>query len=227
MALSHALEIASLEGSQLYGLYISNEKTSDDELEAIQANFELCCENANTPGQIAVEIGSTAKLITERARWADLVITSKKGKSLEEFRMLIQSCPTPILVVNQGNLPFKRALLAYDGSPKSEEALFLAAYLTTFWELSLMVMTVTETSHMQKPSETFVHAKEYLDQYGVPASLLETDHEPGDSILQATEEQSSDVIILGGYCDHIKGDLWCELLDQILTDSQQAILICV
>jgi hypothetical protein len=45
------------------------------------------------------------------------------------FRDLIQRCPQPVLAVPGDVSPLVHGLIAYDGSPRAEEALNIAAYL--------------------------------------------------------------------------------------------------
>jgi nucleotide-binding universal stress UspA family protein len=164
------------------------------------------------------------QIIQARACWADLVIMSVKDKHTNQIQSLVQSCPTLLMVTKSDQLGFKSILLAYDGSPKSEEALFLAAYLATFWELSLRVITILEKEQDHVNPETIVHAKEFLDYYGVPATYQETEHEPAESILKTAQDHSCDLIVMGGYSTHTRTRR--RVLDAVFEKFQQTILIC-
>lgn len=228
-AYSQGTMIAGLEGSQLFGLHISKpgKTLSKEKVEAIQTEFGQRCEACDTRGQLAFDAGSAEKIIRERACWADLVITSADSKFKSSVSAFAQYCPAPLLVTKGGISEFETILLAYDGSPKSEEALFLAAYLSTFWELSLIVITILEENHPHVTPETMVHAKEFLDYYGVSAQFLEIkDKFVSNIILKTANDFSADLIVLGSYSDRTNHLSQKRVLDEIIKKSQQAILIC-
>ncbi|NIU60737.1 MAG: hypothetical protein GWN66_02915, partial [Pseudomonas stutzeri] len=54
-------------------------------------------------------------------------------------------------------------MLAYDGSPKADEALFVATYLSCRWDITLVVVTVIETG--RTTTETLARAREYLETH--------------------------------------------------------------
>jgi nucleotide-binding universal stress UspA family protein len=147
-------------------------------------------------------------------------------KSTPGIQSLVRSCPAPLLVTKGYAPEFKSVLLAYDGSPKSEEALFLAAYLSAFWELSLRVITILEKEHNHVNPGTIIHAEEFLDFYGVAAQYQETDRDPVESILKTAQDQGSDLIVLGGYSTHAKTRTKKRILDKILEKSEQAVMVC-
>jgi len=60
--------------------------------------------------------------------------------------------------------------LAYDGSPKSEEALFVATYLSVRWDVPLVVVTVIETG--RTTSEPLARAQGYLETRGGQATFV-------------------------------------------------------
>ena len=57
---------------------------------------------------------------------------------------MIQRCPTPVLAAPRMATDLSRALLAYDGSPKAQEAAFVSTYLAVQWDITLVVVTVSE-----------------------------------------------------------------------------------
>ncbi|HBY09227.1 MAG TPA: hypothetical protein DEH22_16160 [Chloroflexi bacterium] len=227
-ALTQSLMIADLEGSQLFGLHISapNNGIKPEEKRSIQTEFEERCRANNASGQLAFETGEFTEIIVARASWADLVVIPEIALSGENLHDLVQNCPTPLLILKPQHTVFKRLLLAYDGSPKSEEALFLAAYLAIFWELALTVITSLETDHAHITPETILQAREYLESYGVRASYIQSESDPALSILNAAHEKACDLIVLGGYRHHTQAGANCSVLDEVLANSPQAVLIC-
>jgi len=113
------------------------------------------------------------------------------------FRRIIQQCPRPILVAPRTETPLDRALLAYDGSPKAEEALFLSAYLSAKWDIPLWVVSVEEKP--QPMPATLERARAYLHKRGVEAKTIFTKGDPVSRILEIIQEQHCNLLILGGY----------------------------
>jgi len=226
-AFSLGIYIAGLEGSQIYGLHVakSDRPIPKREQQAIQTEFRQRCESCDTRGQLAFDSGPMDQIIKERACWADLVVISAQ-EITTKIRSLVKSCPVPLLVIKSQINEFKSILLAYDGSPKSEEALFLSAYLATFWELSLTVITILENEHDQVTKDTTRHVNKFLEYYGVPAQYLEIDYNPVESILQTARDQDSCLIVLGGYSTYTKTKAKTHVLDDVLENSQQALMIC-
>jgi nucleotide-binding universal stress UspA family protein len=116
-------------------------------------------------------------------------------------------------------------LLAYDGSPRADEALFLATYLADRWGTTLTVVTVTEKGYV--PADTTLRAQRYLESHGVRGTYLEQSGSVGEQILKAAEEQGSNLIIIGGYGHSpVVEVVLGSAVDQVLRESRQPTLIC-
>ena len=89
------------------------------------------------------------------------------------------------------------ALLAYDGSPKAEEALFVATYLAGRWGIPLTVLTVAQRGHTS--AATLRHAERYLADHGVSATLVQERGPVVEAILHTARERRSGLLIMGGY----------------------------
>jgi nucleotide-binding universal stress UspA family protein len=138
-ALDQAIEVARGEEGYVHGLHI----VSSDHLKhstaafAVNAEFDRRCQAAGITGNLAIEVGDIPRKICERARWTDLVViplVNPPGRGplarLESpFRTIVLRSPRPILTVPTMATKMDRALLAYDGSPKANEALFLISCL--------------------------------------------------------------------------------------------------
>jgi nucleotide-binding universal stress UspA family protein len=233
-ALEQALGIARRENARLRGLHIVPHKEAKQQVEtqAVQARFERRCEEAGVRGQFALEVGGVARAICERARWADLVVvglahppgSQPVARLSSGFRTLLRRCPRPVLAVPGLVSPVSHPLLAYDGSLKAEEALFIAAYLASRWQVHLTVVTVLEDS--QVTSKVAARPREYLEGHGVQATYLEERGPASGAILGTAEERACDLILMGGYGHSPVVELvWGSTLDQVLRQSQQPILI--
>jgi nucleotide-binding universal stress UspA family protein len=116
-------------------------------------------------------------------------------------------------------------LLAYDSSPKAEEALFVATYLAGRWGISLGVVSVNEAGFVA--SEALAQAHTYLESRGVQATSISRDGSVPEAILGVAEEQENDLIIMGGYGHHpVREIVLGSAVDHILQVSRQPTLVC-
>lgn len=233
--LDQALEIARREGARLRGLHVvhSAEEVQNQGTRAIQVEFDRRCEGAGVPGNLAVQVGKVARAICQRARWTDLVIVSlahppapqAMARLSSGFRTVIQSCPRPVLAVPGSPVPLTRALLAYDGSPKAEEALFVAAYVASQWQVSLVVATVLGDSAV--PPDVIAQAQAYLESRAVQAAYVQAQGPVASAILQTAEDHECDLLLMGGYgYTPVMEIVLGSTVDQVLRESRQPVLIC-
>lgn len=237
LALEQAILIAQREEARLRGLYVERLKQSKSskDASAVQEKFNQRCEQAGVPGKLVVTSGEIARKISERAAWNDLVVVNLShpiGTQLLEklssgFRKLILRCPQPILVVPQRTSPLNSAMLAYDGSPKAKEALFVAAYLAGQWKMKLVVTTISEKNPPVETQEAVAYAQNYLEEHGIQAIYAQCDGPVAPTLLVMAEETQSDLIIMGGYGTSPFFNLLSDdVVDQILRGSSRPILLC-
>jgi len=234
-ALSQAIEIARRENAQLSGLHIvaDEDQIHEPESEAIRTEFDRRCSEQNIPGHLAVEAGDITRLITSRASLTDLVVTSLTyppgtqplARLDSGFRELIQRCPRPVLAVPHVSKPLDSALLAYDGSPEADEALFIAAYMAAKWKLALNVITVFEGEKVEP--ETLMRASVYLEEQQVTASYNAHNGPIAKTILDVAENTQVDMIIMGSYSlNPILEVVFGSTVDHVLRASHIPVLIC-
>jgi nucleotide-binding universal stress UspA family protein len=121
--------------------------------------------------------------------------------------------------------PLHRALLAFDGSAKAEEALFIATYMAGRWCIPLTVITVKESNGAT--SQALAHAKEYLSEHRVEATFVEENGEVAEAILKTAQTQQSDLIIMGGYGHSPVVEVMLgSTVDEVVRSSHQPVLIC-
>jgi nucleotide-binding universal stress UspA family protein len=234
-AFGQAVRVARHEGGRLLGLHVaSSESEADgDAVRALAAEFCRRAEAAEMPSDLAVGIGGIASTICERGRWADLAVVGLAHPPGDRpidrlgsgFRFLIQHCPTPILAVPRAPSNMDHILLAYDGSPKADEALYLSAYLAASWEASLVAVTVVEEGRVS--AETLSGAGTYLTEHGIQAALVQQRGPVAEVILDIARERGSDLIVMGGYgfgspLEIVLGST----VDQVLRESAQPVLVC-
>lgn len=231
-----ALIVAQREGdSELRGLHVVSDE-ADKESEAVrqmQARFVWRSHELGIPGSLIAESGQVAHVITDRARWNDLVVLALRyppGKSVLErlssgFRQVVQRCPRPVLAVPQRVSPLSRALLAYDGNAKSEEALFMAAYVAERWRMPLtVVMAYEKQAAYEQMAE---HVRRYLELHELTADWVAEKEDAATLILQTAVSHACDLIIMGGYgsqpvLDAVLGNT----ADAVLRETAVPVLIC-
>jgi nucleotide-binding universal stress UspA family protein len=230
-----ALDVARREKGRLMGLHIVADDSQKESaaVSNIKQIFNGRCEIAGVRGELVVATGNVARTITERAAWADLVTVNlmhpPSKKTLRRlgsgFNTLIQRSPRPMLVLPGGRgSNMKHALLAYDGSPKASEALFIAAYLAVRWHTRLTVLTV-ETKFTS--AESTLMAQEYLADYDVTAQFLVRQGNIGNLVLEASAIHNCDLVIMGGFgfrpVPHL---VLGSTVDHMLRHCNKPMLIC-
>lgn len=240
-ALEQALILAQREGAHLRGLHIvsSEEQKRRSETGAVMDEFDRRCEETGVQGNLVFEMGSVHRRICERARWADLVVVSLSyppppqavSKLSSGLVTLIRQCPRPVLTVPRGPSHLHHALLAYDGTPKAREALFVATYVSGRWDVPLTVLTVHGGE--QVGPQTIEEAQTYLEVHGVRARYVETGSNGSGSgtvagaVLRTAEERGCDLILIGGYGKGpVPEAVLGSVVDRILRENPWPTLIC-
>ncbi len=234
-ALEQAVAIARREGSRLLGLHVvpSEERREDEAAKAVQAEFDRRCAEAGVTGKLVIAAGKVPHTICQRSRWADLVVLSLNyppapqllARLSSGFSTLLQRCPRPVLAVPGVVSAFRQTLLAYDGSPKADEALFVATYLAGKWQISLTVITVLESERVT--SQVLARAQAYLEKHGVYPALVEAQGETAAAILRTARERQCDLILMGSYGHSpLVEAMLGSTVDRVLRESRTPILIC-
>ncbi len=206
-ALEQAIVFAQREDAQLLGLHIVPDENAltAPATQMVRQKFEEYCEAANIPGELAIESGEITPTIIERARWSDLVVVHLAhppsqqilGRLAPGFHRLVQRCPRPILVVPQSSPALDNLLLAYDGSSKADEALFIAAYLADKWDIPLTVLMVLTGESF--PQRAAARARGYLDTHKIIGDIHFCYGLVDETIINIAQEARNEMIIMGGY----------------------------
>lgn len=237
-AVDQALEIARRENGELYGLYAVGAKArqNEDASQHIRTEFEHRCQAAGVQGRLLVEPSAMSRVICTRAQWGDLVVTPLDRPHLfqpliklrSNLRTMIRTCPRPILAVPQNPTTMARLLLAYDGSPKAIEALYVSAYLARRWGSSLTVVVVQDHQDASDAmSKMVTFARGYLQSRHIQATFVQKIGMAGDVILSIAADNRSDLLLIGGYgYSPVREAMMGSTLDHILRHTRQPVLIC-
>ncbi len=234
-ALEQAIIVAKREGSSLHGIYVATaeEERASEFTQNIKSEFTRRCEIGGINGDFQVLVGDVSDNICVRARWNDLVSmnltyppdASMVGRMSSGIRNLVQSCPRPILFTPQVVKPMEHALLAYDGSLKAQEALFIATYLAGQWSIPLEVITIGEPDFI---GDIQGDAHKYLDEHNIKAEYIASDgNPPAEVILDYVDRLNVDLLLLGGYSHNpILEVVQGSGVDEILRRTRIPLLIC-
>ncbi len=206
-ALDQAFIVARRERTGVHGLYIQ-EGTGEADLQAtteLQEEFTTRCSLAGIPGEVQFKAGDITENICSRAVWNDLVVmnlsyppaSSMFARLSSGTRNLVQRCPRPILFTPQVCKPFDKALLAYDGSLKAQEALFIASYTASSWHMPLAVISIGTEADIR---DILDDARKYLEGNQVQAEyILAAGGNTAVTLLQYVDQLGVDLLIIGGY----------------------------
>ena len=232
LSLQQAITIAQRESSRIQGLHIG--EPGSDTADVLAASFERQCDQTDVEGHLVIESGPVARVICERAFWTDLIISKLTyppsddpiGRLSSGFRTMIRRCPRPILVVPNQVTPMRHALLAYNGAPKAEEALYVAAYLAAKWKIQLCVLIIEEEKLDVKKLK--YRAQQYLRNHSADATIKI--HKPGERakiIMDMAQQNECDFILMGGYkAKPLVEVVLGSVVDEVLRKTTVPLLIC-
>jgi nucleotide-binding universal stress UspA family protein len=233
-ALDQAILIAEREQAVLHGLHVVDtfdDVESPDAL-ALKERFDLTCREAGVEGSLAIEAGDITPRICERAVATDLIVLKVANppstglSSLESpFRTIIERSSRPLIGVPGAATRFERALLAYDGSDRAKEALFVATYLAETWKTNLIVFTAREGTKTKADVQDY--ARRYLEIHEVQADFILSDHSATTSLKKTADEHNADLVLMGSHGRTALTQVFVgSLVDFMMRESDVPLFIC-
>ncbi len=235
LALEQALIVAGREGSAVHGLRVVPRAMdlAGERSGQLEARFRERLEANGVQGELRITHGRIARRLCEYARWTDLValkLEHPPGASLlprlgSGFRTLLRNCSRPALVVPAQPSPMTHGVLAFDGSPRATEALYVAAYLGNQWGMRLSVVTVQENG--EDRGAALDAALDYLNKQGLEASGSLLTGPASRSIREHAGQVGADLILLGGYgASPVMEAVVGSTVEGLLRESKMPLLIC-
>lgn len=232
-ALDQAILIAQRENAKLHGLHIVetvDDAASPDAL-GVKDRFDQTCADADVKGSLAIDVGDITNRICARAVVTDLIVVKvanppSTGISAlrSPFRTIIEKSSRPLLAVPAQARQFKRALLAYDGTDRAKEALFVATYFAEMWKTKLIVFTALDNS-VSADAQDYV--RRYLDIHEVEAEYVVSEHGAMNFLKETVEEQNVDLVLMGSHGGSVLQQVFAgSAVDYMLRESQIPIFIC-
>ncbi len=235
VAVEQAVMAAVRERSRVYGLYVVPTERDVDEARVaeLRGRFEAACEDAGVQGQLSVAVGNPIPSLLARAAWVDLLIASvvtDEGAGDGTVRLmpgtqtLLRKSPCSVLAVTGRSSPITKGLVAFDGGPRSEAALFAGAYLAAEREMPLVVLTVAD--YDRTATATLAEARAYLERHGVSADYVKARGAVAEAITSVAAERGCDLILMGSY----RYARWLEsmlggVLERVLRSTHTPVLV--
>jgi nucleotide-binding universal stress UspA family protein len=232
-AIDQALVLARLERASLYALWIGSLEEPHAGHSALQSAFSQRCESAGVPCRFLAQQGEPARMVAERARWVDLVVMSRLFPEADSaaqpsdavLQATLRHTAQPILVTTGRCRPLKTALLAYDDSPTSTEALFIAAHIAQHWAIPVRIITVNESRRTS--TDTLAQALAYMRHYGIDAEGFFRSGPVAETILDTAAELDVELLVLGasGHSPFVEFFVR-STLSGVLRQARCPVLIC-
>ena len=237
LLLEAAIKLALDDKDRLLALHIVDrtEQAKSPAILKMADRFRERCREVGLVGEFSVEVGNPLESVIKRAAWSDLLLVSlthpPESNPLARLRSfwgpLIERSPRPLLVTPHAR-PFSLSpmLLPYDGSPKANEALFIATYNAARWQNELTVLSV-QTAHTDG-DKALALAKAYLEEHGVyHAKYLLRKGEVGPLIIETATASDCNTIIMGGFgLQPVMRLMLGSSIEYVLQHTTQAVLIC-
>lgn len=233
-AVDIALAVAHKERAELRGVHVltAGETKDSPRVEEIRKQFEARLDQAGLKGRLVLEHGNISRRVEARSHWSDLVVLHLKHppgpqpmqRLLSGLRAFLARTPRPVIVVPTAS-ELKHALLAYDGSRKANEALYLAAYIADTWGTKVTVLSSREKS--LRESLNLQKAKGYLISHQIEANYILARGEPGPLIVNTAREHNCDFVLMGGYSQApLVEVMWGSTLDYVLREYKGPVWVC-
>ena len=173
--------------------------------------FNGQCQAANITGHLVQESGDLGGKDMPTGHF-DRFDCAWRLFSVETVEPVLQNCGRPVLVVPGEAADFERVLLVYEGQSKSQEALFVAAYLAEQLKAALTVLTEVETSG---------YAARYLEMHEVEAKFV-TEAVTAVAIQQTAAAHNSDLILL----NYNGRRQFKNIIAPLLVEGERPLFIC-
>jgi nucleotide-binding universal stress UspA family protein len=140
------------------------------------------------------------------------------------IRTLIMRSSRPVLGFTDRVSPLEHVLLAFDGSPKSQEALFVATYFAEQWQTKLSILSAPNNRVSNRSAQDF--ARNYLEFNEIEAEFITKEYS-AEALKSTAEEIKADLIVMGSYGGWLLKHVTVgSSINFLLRESQLPVLIC-
>ncbi len=235
-ALEMGIQLSRLENSRLHGLHIhpAENESEPGKHSKLQEPFYQRCQEADIKRvDFKIATGDVGKVLCDQARFADLILLPLNhppgDKAITRLSSglitIIRNCPVPILTVPSPPAGIQSILLAFDGSIKSREAMYIAAYFGSQHGSQLTILTSTQG--LTNPEEILQGARNYLSQFPGDKDFLLREAPVSKAIADLKSKSAIDLVMIGGYGGNVLRDVVLgSTVDEVLREIRLPILIC-
>ncbi len=233
-ALEQAIRINRNKEGEIRGLHVVDGESIDSKFsEELTNQFNNRIHNSGQYGKLLIAEGEITKLVHDYSLLNDLLVLKLIYAPSDNifdrlssgFSALLRKSKRPILVVREEVTDLDKILLAYDGSPKSKEALFMSAYFAARYGSTLRIISIDDGSADIELQVSY--AKSYLNKMKINYQYL---FEKGDVtrlVIRAVETLHANFLLLGGYSStSLFGVVFGSSVDSILRNLKIPALIC-
>lgn len=234
IALEQAILIGKMENADVRGLVVNEEKGWESEKEGeLSAAFSERLLHSGLQGNMVFAQGDISETITDRAQFNDLIVLKLSHppspkilrKLSSGMRTILRRSSRPIMVVRNQISKLDHLLLAYDGSLKGKEALFVSAYFANKFQTQLTVLVVDKNS--ETGQKLLNDAENYLGNCCQNALFKKRSGRIAREILRTADEEGVDTILMGGYgFSPILEVLFGSTVDSVLRGTSVPVVVC-
>ncbi|HDS74770.1 MAG TPA: universal stress protein [Firmicutes bacterium] len=155
------------------------------------------------------ELGIVAETICRRANSADLVVIGQFGESPaasggllgSTSEQVVRRTNRPVIVCPPMFRPITKALVAYDATPKAEDALHVAADFAAQLGIALTVLVVQDGEQVDEERATRIReqAERYLSNAHLRAEFSVVEGNPEEVIIDSADKGDHDLVAMGAF----------------------------
>lgn len=236
IALEQAILVNRCPGGAIRGVHVESPGTQkpDEEIGVYHQRFNERLTEAGMSGKFFLREGEPASALLEFSLLSDLLVlklshppaTSLMARISHGIITILQQSQRPVLFVKEKPLPVNSILIPFDGSQRSKEALYVAAYYGARYESQLHLLLITKGS--DKDEVNRYYAQTYLERLGVKADYHQGTSESFTAeVVSLAENLSVSTLILGGYENTtILDRVFSQAIDEILAQVSIPVMIC-
>lgn len=139
-ALDHALDLSRRDAAQIVGLLAAPDEAYKGGIVSGALQAEFLRRASGVTAHFKTEVGRLERLIVRLGRWADLIALPLPDVPSAPGWDLVRSARGLVLLVPEAAPSSGGILLPFEPTPRADEALFIAAYLSQLAEAPLTVL---------------------------------------------------------------------------------------
>ncbi len=236
IGLEQAILVNRCPGGAIRGVHVesSGSQKLEEDIDVFQKRFDDRISEVGMSGKFFLRQGEPASALLEFSLLSDLLVlklshppaTSLMDRFSHGIITILQQSRRPVLFVKEEPLPVSSILLPFDGSQRSKEALFVAAYYAARYGCQLHLLLAIRGSEKDEINRYYVQT--YLERLGVTAEYHQGSSDSFTTdVVELSDTLSVSTVILGGYENtSILDRVFSQSIDGILAQVKIPVMIC-